>query len=146
MPVKRAKDLDSLLRLHGWLVDEKRRDLGVLLARESELIAFGDSLDRQLLEEQAAATANPTTAGYLYAAYAQNNRLRKQQMLKVLAGIRQQITEAQDALAEAYRQLKVYEEVRKNRAEQERIEATRKEQADFDEIGANQFRRRMAEA
>ena len=38
---RKAKDLDSLLRLRSWAVDEQRRELGILLAREEELVREG---------------------------------------------------------------------------------------------------------
>jgi flagellar export protein FliJ len=141
----KAKDLESLLRLHNWTVDERRRELGVLLTREGELIAFGEAMARQLIEEQRVAAADPTTAGFIYAAFAQNHRLRREQLNRTLQALRGEIVEAQERLADAYRLLKVYEEVQKKRALQERQEEDRKEQIAFDEIGAVQFRRKATE-
>ena len=141
---RKAKDLDSLLRLHSWTVDERRRELGVLLAREEELIQFGHQLDRQLIAEQQVAAANPTTAGFSYAAFAKAHRLRREQLARNLAALRAEIEQARDQLADAYRQLKVYEEVQKERARLEREEEARKEQVAFDEIGETQFRQRNA--
>jgi flagellar export protein FliJ len=141
---RKAKDLESLLRLHSWTVDERRRELGVLLAREEELIQFGHELDRQLIREQQAASENPTTAGFSYAAFAEAHRLRREQLARTLADLRSEIEEARDRLADAYRQLKVYEEVQKDRARVERQEEARKEQIAFDEIGETQFRQKNA--
>jgi flagellar export protein FliJ len=139
---RKAKDLESLLRLHSWTVDERRRELGVLLAREEELIQFGHALDRQLIHEQKVATEDPTTAGFMYAAFAGDHRLRREQLERTLAALRTEIEQAQDRLSEAYRQLKVYEEVQKARAKKEREEEARKDQIAFDEIGETQFRQR----
>lgn len=144
MPPRKAKDLESLLRLSSWTVDEKRRELGVLLAREEELKRFGQELDRQLVREQKAAAENPTTAGFQYAAFAQAHRQRKEQLARTLAALQVEIEAARDRLADAYRQQKVYEEVQKERARQERIEEDRKEQNRFDEIAETQFRQRRA--
>ncbi|PKU22324.1 flagellar export protein FliJ [Telmatospirillum siberiense] len=141
---RKAKDLVSLLRLHSWTVDERRRELGILLAREEELIQFGLRLDQELLHEQKVAAADPTFAGYGFGAYVQNYRLRREQWMRTLDALRGEIEQARDHLAEAYRQLKVYEEVKEKRVEQERIEEVRKEQIAFDEIGQTQFRQRSA--
>lgn len=141
---RKAKDLESLLRLHSWTVDERRRELGVLLAREEELVQFGRRLDKEYLHEQKVAAADPTFAGYSFGAFAQSHRLRREQWLRTLGALRGEIEQARDHLAEAYRQLKVYEEVQEKRAEQERAEEARKEQIAFDEIGETQFRQRNA--
>lgn len=141
---RKAKDLESLLRLHSWTVDERRRELGVLLAREEELIRFGQQLDLQLIREKKVATEDPTSAGYAYGAFVQYHRLRREQLERTLAALRSEIEQARDQLADAYRQLKVYEEVQKKRAEQERQEEARKEQIVFDEIGETQFRQRQS--
>jgi flagellar FliJ protein len=139
---RKAKDLESLLRLHSWTVDERRRELGVLLAREEELIRFGQELDLQLIREQKIAAEDPTTAGFIYASFAENHRQRREQLARTLAALRSEIEQARDRLADAYRQLKVYEEVQKERTRQEREEEARKEQIAFDEIGETQFRQR----
>jgi flagellar export protein FliJ len=139
---RKAKDLDSLLRLHSWTVDERRRELGILLAREEELVQFGHQMALQLIREQKIATEDPTSAGFTYGAFAQGYRLRREQLERTLAALRSEIEQAQDQLADAYRQLKVYEEVQKERAKHEREEEARKEQIAFDEIGATQFRQR----
>jgi flagellar export protein FliJ len=140
----KAKDLESLLRLHSWTVDERRRELGVLLAKEDELIRFGEELDRQLLREQKAAAAEPTTAGFIYAAFAEYHRWQREQLANALAALHGEIEAARDRLAEAYRQLKIYEEVQKERARNEREEEARKEQIAFDEIAQTQFRQRQS--
>jgi flagellar export protein FliJ len=141
---RKAADLDSLIRLHNWTVDERRRELGVLLQRQEELILLGQELDRQLMHEKSIAASDPTSAGFLYGAFAANHRLRRDQLKKVLADLRRQIDEARENLADAYRQLKVYEEVQKKRGEEERKEEARQEQVVLDEIGLNQHLRRKS--
>ncbi len=141
---RKAKDLESLLRLHSWTVDERRRELGVLLAREEELVQFGHQMDLQFLREQKVATEDPTSAGFSFGAFAQYHRLRKEQLGRTLTALRSEIEQTRDQLADAYRQLKVYEEVQKERAKKEREEEAHKEQIAFDEIGETQFRQRNA--
>lgn len=132
------------MRLHSWTVDERRRELGVLHAREEELIATGEEMARQLLREQQAASADPAVAGFIYAAFAVGHRLRREQLGRTLAALREEIEQARDRLADAFRQLKVFEEVQKERAHQEDIDAARKEQMFFDEIAQTQFRQKQA--
>ena len=141
---RKASDLDSLLRLRTWTVDECRRELGILMAREEELILLGEELDRQLLREQAVAAADPMAAGMIYIAFAQHHRRRREELVRTLAALRQEIAEARERLNEAYREQKVLEEVQKQRRRKEQEEEARREQAVFDEIGQTQFRQRSS--
>jgi flagellar export protein FliJ len=139
---KKAKDLDQLIRVNKWGVDERQRELGVLVNREEDLIDQGHRLDSELAEEQRIAATDPTMAGFLYGGFADHYRVRKEQLRHILHAIRLEIEDARERLADAYRQLKVYEEVQKNRATREDAEEARQEQVALDEIGMNQHRRR----
>lgn len=136
----KAKDMNALIRLHKWTVDEKQRELGVLQTRESQLIAEGQQLERQMAEERRIAAANPTVAGFLFGAFAVDYRRRQEELAAQLQALRQEIEAARDRLADAFRRLKVYEEVQKNRATQEKKEEAHKEQVILDEIGQVQHR------
>ena len=139
---KKAKDLDQLIRVNKWGVDERQRELGILVNREEDLIDQGHRLDAELAEEQRIAATDPTMAGFLYGGFADHYRVRKEQLRHILHAIRLEIEDARERLADAYRQLKVYEEVQKNRATREDAEEARQEQVALDEIGLNQHRRR----
>ncbi|OIQ91284.1 hypothetical protein GALL_268180 [mine drainage metagenome] len=141
---KTAKDMNQLIRVNQWGVDERQRELGVLISREEELIGQGHALDQELAREQAIAAEDPTTAGFLYGGFALRYRQRKEQLRQMLHGIRVEIEAARERLAEAYRQLKVYEEVQKGRARREAQEEAQRERQVMDEIGMTQFRRRRA--
>jgi len=140
--VRKAAELASLLKLRGWTVDERRRELAVLMAREEELILFGEELDRQLLREQAVAAADPLSAGRVYPAFAAHHRLRREELARTLSAVRREIAEARERLNEAYRDQKVLEEVKKQRVKKEDQEEARREQAVYDEIAQTQFRRK----
>jgi flagellar export protein FliJ len=129
-----------LLRLHDWQVDERRRELGVLVAREDSLIRMGEELARQLAHEQQVVTNDPITAGFLYAAFAGDHLRRCEELERTLADLRNEIEQAHERLAEAYRQLKVYEEIEEERVLQQRLEDARQDQKAFDEISQNQHR------
>ncbi len=60
--------------------------------------------------------------------------------------MRAEIEQQREALAEAYRELKVLEEVKKNWLKAEQAEEARREQIDLDEIAQNLHRRHQAEA
>lgn len=140
-----AKKLKTLIRLNKWTVDERRRELGVLLAREDQLRGQLAALEQELLHEQKTAAEDPTLAGFGYGAYAQRYLHKKAQLLSLLAAVAKEIEAAQERLAEAYRELKTVEEVEKNRAKRELEEANRKEQRMLDEIAETRFQRAKKE-
>ena len=134
-------NIATLVRLQGWTVDEHRRELGIMLVREGDLIAEGEAMDRQLRYEQKVAAEDPTYAGHAYAAFAENHRQRRAQWEAVLAALRAEIDAARDRLADAYRELKVLEEVQEEWLIRRSVAEARVEQAEFDEIAQNQYRR-----
>ena len=95
-----------------------------------------------MIREQQVAAADPTNAGFTYAAFAEDHRRRRERLARLKAELAVEIDAARDRLADAYRQLKVLEEVQKERRRQERAEEARREQAAFDEIAQTQHRMR----
>ena len=141
----KRKDLVSLLRLHSWIVDQRRRELTVMLVREDTLIAHEAELGRQFIDEKALASAQPNGVGYNFGAYAEHHRRQREQLRRTLADLRGEIDLARDRVAEAYRELKIYEEVEEERKRLQGIEDNREEQIFLDEIAQTQFRRRGAD-
>jgi len=144
MAGKKSQEIKTLLRVQGWSVDEQRRILNQLLDREAQLIADGDLLDRQLLHEQQVAAADPAMTGYAYVAYAKANRTKRDNLNTVLKALGVEIEQQRDVLAEAYKELKVLEQVQKNWVKAEKAEEARLEQVNLDEIAQNLYRRQQA--
>ncbi len=137
-----AKSLKTLLRLSRFTVDEKRRVLVELQAREDHLLANITAAEAQLVVEQRVATEDAAGVGFQYGAYADAWIKHRAAMEQALAEIRHQIELARDELAEAFRQQKTYEITQANRERRAREEADRKEQSFLDEVGLNIYRRR----
>jgi flagellar protein FliJ len=138
---KKSQEMKTLIRVQSWSVDEQRRMLNQLLDREQQLIEDGHRLDRQLIAEQQIAAADPAMAGFAYVAYAKNHRVKKDNLATLLTALRVEIEQQREVLAEAYRELKVLEEVKKNWVKVEQEEEARREQIDLDEIAQNLHRR-----
>jgi flagellar export protein FliJ len=138
---KKSQEIKTLIRVQSWSVDEQRRMLNQLLDREQTLIEDGHRMDRQLIAEQQVAAADPAMAGFAYVAYAKNHRTKRDNLNTLLTALRAEIEQQRDALAEAYRELKVLEEVKKNWVKAEQAEEARREQIDLDEIAQNLHRR-----
>ena len=141
MAGKKSAEIATLIRVQSWSVDEERRMLGQMQDREAALLEDRDRMDKELLAEQAVAAASPTMAGHSYAAYAWNYKQRRANLESVIAAVRVEIEQQRDRLADAYRELKVLEEVRENWLEKERIEEARLEQIALDEIAQNLYQR-----
>lgn len=137
---RKASDLAALIRLRKWILDERQRELAALTAREEQLIQYGRELERQLVREGQIALADPTSAGFMFGAFAEGHKKRRERLAITLAAVRKEIEEARERLAEAYRERKTLEEVQKARAIRERTEADRIEQAELDEVAQNQHR------
>jgi len=138
----KAADLDTLIRLRKWTVDERQRELGALVAREDQLIAYGKELERQLIREGEIARADPTSAGFQFGAYAVEHKKRRERLAITIAAVRHEIEIARENLARAFRERKTMEEVQKARRVREAAEAARIEQAELDEVAQNQHRRK----
>ncbi|HLO77027.1 MAG TPA: flagellar export protein FliJ [Magnetospirillum sp.] len=143
---KPAKGLKTLIRLSKFNVDEKRRMLTALQAREDEVIEEIRRGEEQLLHEQQLAAEDATGVGFAYGAFHRAWMQRRDLMHQALAAVRQQIEVARDELAEAFREQKTYEVTQANREKREREEADRKEQIFLDEVGLTMHRRKTQQA
>jgi len=137
-----GKDIRSLIRLHDWEVDEKRRALGDLLGTASALEARAQQLEDDLVVEQKAASESPAEAGMYYGNFAEACIARREEFAKSIAEVETQILEAREILAEVYRELKKYEVVQANRDAAETAETARRDQIMLDELGIQAFLKR----
>lgn len=141
---KPAKGLKTLIRLSQFNVDEKRRMLTALQAREDQILDDIARAQQQLKDEQRVAAEDATGVGFIYGAYHRAWMGVREDQDRSLMAVRRQIEGARDELAEAYRELKTYEITQANREKREQEEADRKEQIFLDEVGATLHRRKEA--
>ena len=138
---RKSEEIDTLLRVQGWAVDEQRRILGQMLGREQSLMDDRRRLDDELEREKQFATENPTGAGHGFAAYVERYGIRVADLEVLLDALRAEIEVQRERLAQDYREQKVLSEVQKNWRRKEAEERARIEQAELDEIAQNMFRR-----
>ncbi|MEK7245795.1 MAG: flagellar FliJ family protein [Pseudomonadota bacterium] len=136
-----AKNLKGLIRLHQWVVDEKRRKLGDLLKMLAEFEDQVRRLEDEVVEEQKAAAKAPETAGFLYGNYARQVIERRARLAKSIASMESQIVAAREDLNESYRELKKFQVAQEVRDRRTALEAARREQNVLDEIGIVMHRR-----
>ena len=138
---QKSAEIAILLRVQSWSVDEQRRLLGQIVAREEALREDRAALDRELIQEQKIAMEQPMSAGRSYAVYAQLYRDKAAHLDGVIQAVAAEAAAQRDRLADAYKELKVLEQVRKNWLKTEREAAARTEQSEMDEIAMTLHRR-----
>jgi flagellar export protein FliJ len=133
--------LDSLIRLHRWQLDERRRHLAELDQLVVKLRGELQRLDVEEKVEQAVASESVEGA-YAYGGYAKELIDRRHKLKQSLAEAEQKIVAAREALAEAYQEVKRYETAAANRLLQQHRKIERRQQSTMDEIAIETHRRR----
>ncbi len=127
------RTIPSLIRVHKWDVDEKRQALGKLQDAQDKVISARKKQDRDLEAEKKAALENPEQSMTL-GAYIDRYLKKKAELEKMIAELQNEINAAREELADAYRELKVYEVLQEQHEQAEKLENNRKEQKNLDEI------------
>jgi flagellar biosynthesis chaperone FliJ len=133
--------LNSLIRVHGWALDEKRRKLVALenLADKlkKDLRCLKEELERE--QDEASRSLEGTVAfpTFIAAALERRKRLRES-----IAKVERSVEAAREDVTQAFQETKKYELARDNNEQRERHERDRREQSELDELGLNAHRRR----
>ena len=136
-----TETLDTLIRLHRWQVDERRRQV-------ADLEGFAEKLRQELVKLADERATESQTAGtnlltrHVYPGYIRRALQRQKTLEQSLAETEQQIVTARDVLAEAFQQLKRYEVAQANRERLRMNAAARRERLEADAIAIENFRRR----
>jgi flagellar export protein FliJ len=132
--------LDSMVRLHRWMLDEKQRKLG-------ELQAFLDRLTEDLsvldgdIETEREATDRSGQTGSAFPAYLAAALDRRKKLCETIANVEKQVQAARAEVAEASGELGKYELARRDLETQESVRRGEHERANLDELGAGVGRR-----
>ena len=138
-----ARDFKALIRLHQWRVDEKKRALGLLLGEVAGLEDQASTLETDIKNEQIFAAGTHDGVEFYYGTYAQAAVHRRHRLSEAVSEVESKIVTAQDEMREEFRDLKSYEFSQAARDEREAKEQNRHEQAFLDELGMNEYRRRI---
>lgn len=137
-----AKGLKSIIRLNEWQVDEKRRILGEKLMQIANLEDGLVGLEKELINEQSVAQQAPQEAGLFYGTYANGVISRRDKFKSDIAQMEDQVQAAREGLNEAYRELKKFEIIHRQRKLQEAAERDKKDQEQLDELGLQTHQRK----
>ncbi len=133
--------LDSLIRLHRWKLEERRRALAELEALMDDLRARARALEVEILNEQKAAAGSEET-GFAYAAYANQAIHRRGILAQSATELEEKIGTARDDVKEAFQEAKKYEIAQERKLERERIVTARRERIDEDDMALDMYRRK----
>ena len=137
-----VKDLSTLIRLHKYRVDEKRRSLGELLGAVATLQKKSEILEDEIILEQQTASAAPESIGMFYGAYAKEVVNKRNEILEEISNFEKKIAEKQEEMRIEYKDLKIFEITQEAREKIAASEVTKTEQMILDELGQESFRRR----
>jgi flagellar protein FliJ len=139
-----VKDLHTLIRLHQYRVDDKRRSLGELLGEVASLEQQGEHLEREIVTEQEIANSAPDSVGMFYGEYATSAVNKREQISLQISSFEEKIAVAQEEMRIEFKDMKVFEITQESRDESAAKEAAKEEQAILDELGQEAHRRRKA--
>lgn len=135
--------LDSLIRLHRWQLDERRRHLAEIDQLVARLRSELQRLDVEEKVEQAVASES-AEGSYAYGGYARDLIDRRHKLKQSLGDAEIKVLAAREALAEAYQEVKRYETAAANRLLLQHRKLERRQQNVMDEIAIETHRRRRA--
>lgn len=137
------RTLSTLIRMHRYQLDEKRRALTDLENLRADLVRQQEKLGAELVREQEVAKTAECGA-FAYAGFARGYIERREKLLASLAEIGTRIEAAQNDVNVAFQDLKRHEIALAARQKRQREEAERRAQIELDEVSLDMHRRRSA--
>ena len=132
--------LESMIRVHGWILEEKRRGLAEIQVFADKLKNDLAALDRNVEAEREVANQSET-AGLAYPAFVAAALDRRKRLSETILRLEAQIDSARDEVVEAFQQLKAYETAQENHERREAAGRDRAERIAQDELGVSLYRR-----
>ena len=134
------KGLKSLIRLHKWELEEERKVLAKLLAERQNLTNRIQSLRDEMATERR--NANNLHWYFSYPPYADVMNDRIEAWNASLFELDDRVSEAEERVSNAFKEMRKFEIALENQLELERQEAERRDQIVLDEIALNAHRRK----
>ena len=136
-------NLEALIRLHNFRVDEKRREIAGIITIIVDLEKQTNELDNRAHGERSVAEHSPNLAGVLFGNYVAQYLFKKEQFEVAIKELEAKLQAAQDELKDEFKELKGVEIAQETRDQFQRLERTRAEQNILDENGLDSYRRRI---
>lgn len=136
------KGLPTLIRLHRWQLDEKRRIVVDLERLKDDLEGQAAQMERELRSESR--LAGDDDLRFAYSSYARATEERRRTLARSIAELDAQITAAREEVAGAFETMKKYELIDRQRTERGRQSAQRRQQAELDAVALQIYQRNKA--
>lgn len=135
--------LETLIRLHRWHLDEKRRAVSELQSLVQSLDDQIDRIDAEIVAERDAATIKDNPAATMtFGAYMKATDLRREKLQASLKQAKHELAVAQEEINEAFQTVKRFEVVRDDRTARATLRNRRIEGAALDEIAVSAHERK----
>jgi flagellar export protein FliJ len=134
------KSRETLVRLHRFQVDEKRRQIADIEAMIADFRRMEQELENQVLAEQERTGITDVTH-YAYPTFAKAAIDRRTNLLRSIEELDEQLNEAKEQFAEVYSELKKHELMQEKDQDRRRHEMLSAEQAELDEVALEMHRR-----
>ncbi len=131
---------ESLIRLHRFQVDEKRRHVTEIETMIADFSRKQAELEQQITAEQERSGISDVTH-FAYPTFAKAARERCENLAKSIAELEEQLSAAKDELSEAYAELKKFELLQEKENVRVKSELAARDQAEMDDIGLAMHRR-----
>ncbi len=135
--------LHSVIRVHRWQLDEKRRALADLESLAERLSLELRRLDEEVDRERAV-VGHGAASGTDFANYMKAVQMRREHLTESREQVERQIAAASKEIAESYRDLKKYEIAQSDRDRNAQLRRHRRETAILDEIAVTGHQRRAS--
>ena len=135
--------LKGIIRLHRWMLDEKRRSLADLQVFVEKLRDDLTQLDRDLEKERQAAEADQEV-GVAYSTYVAAALERREKLCRTIGDLEKQVELARLEVADAFEELKKFEIARDNAEILDSNQRSKRERLNLDEAGISIYRRHKA--
>ncbi|MBV8888185.1 MAG: flagellar FliJ family protein [Alphaproteobacteria bacterium] len=132
--------LDTLIRVHRWQLDERRRLVAGLDSLAARLRTDAQRIQDEA-EEEARVAGLSLATGSAYPGFIRGLIERRQQLEHSIAEVEAQIAEAREAVSIAFQDVKRYELAAANRARDARHRLARRQRSDEDALALDIHRR-----
>jgi flagellar export protein FliJ len=132
--------LDTMIRLHKFQLDDKRRKLRELRDLSQQLQMSLQQLDAEVAREQSLSAGNVETQK-IFNNFKKMADMRKVSLLESIERLEQEVTTITDEIAESFTELKRFEITKDDNLAKSKKHKLHQENEQLDEVALQRFRR-----
>ena len=136
-------NLENLVRVHQWILDEKRQRLAGLQQLLDRMAGDLEILE-ETLEKEREVAGNTLDGALAFQTFIPAALERRDKLRHSIANLEQEVEAARDEVGEAFQDLKKYQSAKDLQLRQEVERQRRRERVSLDERGVGLYRRNRA--